>query len=138
MNILKKLLVGKVNKNYAPKFNPIQKRILNIKSIWNNDHQDDNGIEKIVRLLLSSSQLMFPGIYIKYYACKIGHEYQDLALDSYVLAKVIFPFLILINGWQNNEYVIWGLIFVLLETVLYIPTLIFASDLFSRPRSYKR
>ena len=138
MNILKKLLVGKVNKNYAPKFNPIQKRILNIKSIWNNDHQDDNGIEKIVRLLLSSSQLMFPGIYIKYYACKIGHEYQDLALDLYVLAKVIFPFLILINGWQNNEYVIWGLIFVLLETVLYIPTLIFASDLFSRPRSYKR
>lgn len=138
MNILKKLLVGKVNKNYAPKFNPIQKRILNIKSIWNNDHQDDNGIEKIVRLLLSSSQLMFPGIYIKYYACKIGHEYQDLALDLYVLAKVIFPFLILINGWQNNEYVIWGLIFVLLETILYIPTLIFASDLFSRPRSYKR
>lgn len=69
MNILKKLLVGKVNKNYAPKLNPIQKRILNIKSIWNNDHQDDNGIEKIVRLLLSSSQLMFPGIYIKYYAC---------------------------------------------------------------------
>lgn len=138
MNILKKLLVGKVNKNYAPKLNPIQKRILNIKSIWNNDHQDDNGIEKIVRLLLSSSQLMFPGIYIKYYACKIGHEYQDLALDLYVLAKVIFPFLILINGWQNNEYVIWGLIFVLLETVLYIPTLIFASDLFSRPRSYKR
>ena len=138
MNILKKLLVGKVNKNYAPKFNPIQKRILNIKSIWNNDHQDDNGIEKIVRLLLSSSQLMFSGIYIKYYACKIGHEYQDLALDLYVLAKVIFPFLILINGWQNNEYVIWGLIFVLLETVLYIPTLIFASDLFSRPRSYKR
>lgn len=138
MNILKKLLVGKVNKNYAPKLNPIQKRILNIKSIWNNDHQDYNGIEKIVRLLLSSSQLMFPGIYIKYYACKIGREYQDLALDLYVLAKVIFPFLILINGWQNNEYVIWGLIFVLLETVLYIPTLIFASDLFSRPRSYKR
>lgn len=138
MNVLKKLLVGKVNKNYAPKFNPIQKRILNIKSIWNNDHQDDNEIEKIVRLLLSSSQLMFPGIYFKYYACKIGHEYQDFALDLYVLAKVIFPFLILINGWQNNEYVIWGLIFVLLETVLYIPTLIFASDLFSRPRSYKR
>jgi hypothetical protein len=27
---------------------------------------------------------------------------------------------------------------VLLETALYIPTLIFASDLFSRPRSYKR
>ncbi|KQB43508.1 Potassium channel protein [Flavobacterium daejeonense] len=30
------------------------------------------------------------------------------------------------------------MIYVMLETVLYIPTLIFASDLFSRPRSYKR
>jgi hypothetical protein len=39
---------------------PYSKRILNIKAIWNNDHQDDNGIEKIVRLFLSSSQLFFP------------------------------------------------------------------------------
>ena len=50
MSFLKKLLVGKVSKTYRPRYNPIQKRILNIKSIWNNDHQDDNGIEKIVRL----------------------------------------------------------------------------------------
>jgi hypothetical protein len=81
---------------------------------------------------------LFPGIYIKYFVGKIGHEYQDLAIDLYVLAKVIFPFLILINGWQSNDCIIWILVFVLLETVLYIPTLIFASDLFSRPRSYKR
>ena len=95
-SILRKLLVGKVSRSYVPKYNPIQKRILNIKSIWNNDHQDDNGIEKIVRLLLSGSQLLFPGIYIKYFACKKGYEYQDLALDFYVLAKVVFPILILI------------------------------------------
>ena len=90
--ILKKLLLGKTS-NFLerPKYNPIQKRIRNIKSIWNNDHQDDNGIEKIVRLFLSSSQLLFPGIYIKYCASKKGVEYQDLALDFYVLLKVIFP-----------------------------------------------
>ncbi|HLO73334.1 MAG TPA: ion channel [Flavobacterium sp.] len=137
-SILRKLLVGKVSRSYVPKYNPIQKRILNIKSIWNNDHQDDNGIEKIVRLLLSGSQLLFPGIYIKYFACKRGYEYQDLALDFYVLAKVVFPILILMNQWQSNIYIVWMLVYLLLETVLYIPTLIFASDLFSRPRSYKR
>ena len=136
--ILRKLLIGKVSTTYKPKYNPIQKRILNIRSIWNNDHQDDNGIEKIVRLILSSSQLLFPGIYIKYLACKMGHEYQDLALDFYVLAKVLFPFLILINGWQDHSVIIIIMVYVLIETVLYIPTLIFASDLFSRPRSYKR
>ncbi|WP_409204834.1 potassium channel family protein [Flavobacterium sp.] len=135
---IKKLLLGNVLPKDKPKHNPIQKRIENIKSIWNNDHQDDNGIEKIIRLLLSSSQLLFPGTYIKYFANKKGSEYQDLALDFYILAKVMFPLIILINQWQHNIYIIIVMVYVLLETVLYIPTLIFASDLFSRPRSYKR
>jgi ABC-type Na+ efflux pump permease subunit len=133
-----KLFVGKVSSDYKPKYNPIQKRILNIKSIWNNDHQDDNGIEKIVRLLLSISQLLFPGIYIKYTACKVGHEYQDLVMDIYILLKVAFPILILYNNLQSNTFLIYLMLYVLAETLLYIPTLIFASDLFTRPRSYKR
>jgi hypothetical protein len=136
--ILRKLLVGKVSRNYKPKLNPIQKSLLNIRAIWNNDHQDDNGIEKIVRLFLSGSQLLFPGIYIKYLACKKGYEYQDLALDFYVVGKVIFPLLTLIYDWQSSSFVVWILVYLLFETVLYIPTLIFASDSFSRPRSYKR
>jgi hypothetical protein len=138
MGFIRKLLIGKVSVNYKPKFNPIERRILNIRAIWNNDHQFDNGIEKIVRLFLSSSQLLFPGVYIKYLANKIGHVYQDLALDFYVLAKFIFPILILKNQWQYNHIILYTMIYLLLETVLYIPTLIFASDLFSRPRSYKR
>ena len=135
---LKKLLLGRVSEVSSSKYNPLEKRIRNIKSIWDNDHQDDNGIEKIVRLLLSISQLLFPGIYIKYLANKKGHEYQDLAMDFYILAKFIFPILILKNHWQHYSVLIWIMTYFLLETVLYIPTLIFASDLFTRPRSYKR
>jgi hypothetical protein len=56
MKEIRKLLLGNISK-VERTFNPIQKRIQNIKSIWNNDHQDDNGIEKIVRLFLSSSLL---------------------------------------------------------------------------------
>lgn len=136
--ILSKLLLGNVSNVIKPRFNPLQKRIQNIKSIWNNDHQDDNGLEKITRLFLSSSQLLFPGIYIKYFANKKGIEYQDLALDSYVLLKVFFPVLILMNHWEHQSYIVYIMVYLLLETVLYIPTLIFASDLFSKPRSYKR
>lgn len=136
--ILIKLLLGKVSRIKKPDYNPIQKRIQNIKAIWNNDHQDDNGIEKIVRLFLSSSILLFPGIYIKYLANLKGYQYRDLALDFYVLLKISFPLIILINHLQSNSILIGIMIYVLLETVLYIPTLIFASDLFSRPRSYKR
>jgi hypothetical protein len=46
MGFFKKLLIGKVNENYKSKYDPIDRRILNIRSIWNNDHQDDNGIER--------------------------------------------------------------------------------------------
>ncbi len=137
-SILKKLLLGNLSKIPKPEYNPVQKRIMNIKAIWDNNHQDDNGIEKLVRLFLSSSQLLFPGVYIKYLAYLKGYEYRDLALDFYVLLKVTFPLLILINHWHSYHFVIWIMIYVLLETVLYIPTLIFASDMFSKPRSYKR
>jgi len=135
---LKKLLIGNGTKFEPSSLNPIQKRIHNIKAIWNNDHQDDNGIEKIIRLFLSSSQLLFPGIYIKFLANKKGPQYVDLSLDFYVLLKVLFPILILINHWQVNNFVIYAMVYVLLETILYIPTLIFASDTFSKPRSYRR
>lgn len=137
-NFFRKLLLGNVTQNDKPKYNPIERRILNIRAIWNNDHQDDNGIEKIVRLLLSISQLLFPGIYIKYIANKIGYQYQDLAMDFYILAKLLFPIIILKNELQHYDWIIYILAYLLLETILYIPTLIFASDVFTRPRSYKR
>jgi hypothetical protein len=134
----KKLLLGKVSMKDKPKVDPIQKRILNIKSIWNNDHQDDNGIEKIVRLFLSISQLVFPGVYIKYVLYKTKFEWQDLAMDIYILVKLAFPFFILINQWQHFSLIIVLMVYFLAETILYIPTLIFASDMLSKPRSYKR
>ena len=134
----KKLLLGKVSIKDKPKVDPIQKRILNIQSIWNNDHQDDNGIEKIVRLLLSISQLVFPGVYIKYVLYKTKFEWQDLVMDMYILVKLAFPFFILINQWQHFSLIIALMVYFLAETILYIPTLIFASDMLSKPRSYKR
>lgn len=138
MGFFRKLFIGDVSSIRIPKFSPIQKRILNIKSIWNNDHQGDNGIEKIFRLFLSISQLLFPGIYLKTIASRINPVYKDLAMDFYILLKVAFPFFILYHHWQKYDALIYIMVFLLLETVLYIPTLIFASDLFSRPRSYKR
>ncbi|MBY0244288.1 MAG: potassium channel family protein, partial [Sphingobacteriaceae bacterium] len=137
-SFLKKLLIGSAVKSSKSEYNPIQKRIQNIKAIWNNNHQDDNGIEKVVRLFLSSSILLFPGVYLKYLANKKGSEYRDLAIDFYILLKISFPLLILVNHWQQHPFVIALMIYVLIETILYIPTLIFASDTFSQPRSYKR
>lgn len=139
-HFLRKLLLGNITKTDKPllKVNPIRKRIVNIQSIWNNDHQEDNGIEKIFRLFLSISQLIFPGVYIKYLFSRKNYEYQDIAMDTYIILKLLFPIYILKNNLQDQNILIYIMVYVLLETILYIPTLIFASDMLSRPKSYKR
>jgi hypothetical protein len=51
----------------SPKFNPVQ-RDSEHKAIWNNDHQDDNGIEKIVCFFLRRSY--FSWVYINIFVSK--------------------------------------------------------------------
>ena len=136
--LLKKLILARPEVDNIPAKGSIDKRIRNIRSIWHNKHQDDIGIEKLLRLFLASSQFLFLGIYIKHFFGKKGVGYQELSVDFFVLVKVIFPILILYTGIQNNNIVYALLIWFLLETVLYLATLVFASDIFSRPRSYRR
>lgn len=135
--IFKKLVIGNKKANNAPS-GSIEKRINNIKAIWNNDHNDDVGIEKIFRLFLASSQFLFPGIYIKHISGKKGSQYQDLAMDGYILIKVFLPFFILFFQYTTSHVVTGFIIWLMMETMLYVPSLIFASDTISSPSSYRR
>ncbi|MBK8806937.1 MAG: two pore domain potassium channel family protein [Bacteroidales bacterium] len=135
---LKKLILGNPSINDRPAIGAIEKRLKNIKAIWNNEHHNDIGIEKILRLTLAISQFLFLGTYIKQIFGKKGISYQDLTVDVFVLLKVIIPILILITHSQSNSLIYIILLWFLIETLFYIPTLIFASDNFSKPRSYRR
>ncbi|MBK8485010.1 MAG: two pore domain potassium channel family protein [Saprospiraceae bacterium] len=134
----KKLILGKPNLEQKSTPKGIDHRKRNVKSIWENEHHNDIGLEKIVRLLLASSQFLFPGSYIKHYFEKKGVHYKDLAVDALVLAKVCFPIFILKFQLEHNSFFFWFQIWLVLETILYIPTLIFASDSMTRTRSYRR
>lgn len=135
---IKKLIFGKASVGEQTTTGAIDKRLRNIRSIWNNDQYYDIGIEKIFRLFLAISQFVFPGIYIKQIFGKKGIAYQDVAVDFYVLIKLIFPIVILYYHLQGSNVLFFILLWFVVETILYIPTLIFASDNFSRPRSYRR
>lgn len=134
--VVKKLVLGS-----TPSLEPtsaIASRLKNIKAIWNNEHDNDMGIEKMFRLFLAASPFIFPGVYIKEMVGRKGRAYSDLAVDMFVLFKVAFPVILLSNGWQRNPLLFAILIWFMIETVMYVPTLIFASDSLSRPRSYRR
>ncbi len=90
-----KLFIGRPHEGEFPTQGSIHKRFSNIKAIWNNVYDNDNGIEKVLRLFLAVSQFFFPGLYIKEIFSKKWIAYQDLAVDVYVLIKVFLPLFIL-------------------------------------------
>jgi len=135
---LHKLIFGKHTEIKKPTQGAIAKRLSNIKAIWNNESHDDISIEKLLRLFLSISQFLFLGTYIKEVFGKKGVAYQDFSVDLFVMFKVLFPFVILYHKIQSNDILFFFILWFLFETMLYVPTLIFASDIFSRPRSYRR
>lgn len=75
---------------------------------------------------------------MKHLFWKKGPLHQDLATEVFVLLKTAFPLFLLVTGRQNEPWLLVLMIWFLMETVMYIPTLIFASDAFSTPRSYRR
>jgi len=109
-----------------------------VVAIWNNSFEEDAGLEKLVRLLLAASQFPFPGVYIKHAFWRSGPVHQDLAVEVFVLLKTIFPLVVLYMGWWNEPVVLGLVVWLTAETLLYIPTMIFASDALPSPRSYRR
>lgn len=135
---LYKLVLGRPISGDFPTKGAIEKRVRNIQAIWNNEYDNDVGIEKLLRLFLATSQFLFPGLYIKQIFSRRWITYQDLAVDVYVLFKLIFPLILMKFGLVHQPLFLWILIWLMCETMLYVPTLIFASDVITRPRSYRR
>lgn len=134
-----KLVLGKKPRDTRPpKFGAIDRRVHNIRAIWKNQYDDDHGIEKVFRLFLAASQFFFPGLYVKEIFSRRLHPYQDLAVDAYVLLKVFLPVVLLATGNGFAPWIQALIIWSLVETLLYVPTLIFASDVIAKPRSYRR
>lgn len=134
----RKLMIGKGHPAGQEYHSTFRRRLDNIHAVWNNTYIEDAGLEKMTRLILSFSQFLFPGMYVKHVFWRMGPLYQDLATEVYVLMKTALPVFILVADLQNNAFFFAVMIWFLLETVMYIPTLIFASDAFSTPRSYRR
>lgn len=133
-----KLLFGRGHGPDVVRRNTLQGRWENVVHIWNNKYEEDAGLEKLVRLVLALSQFLFPGIYLKHLFWRNGPLHQDLATEVYVLLKTAFPVVALWQGWWQSEWIIWLNLYLMAETLLYIPTMIFASDSLSSPRSYRR
>ena len=116
--------------------------------LWNNrleQHSNAIGIERIAKLILVLLQFPFPGIYVRALFGRYGTLWKNFGIELYVLFKITSAFLILHYQMFNylhlpngkSVFYYW-VIYMITESLLYTATLVFCSDVFAKPRSYKR
>jgi hypothetical protein len=136
---IRTLLLGQEHSQPTNKLRPAFKnQWLNVKRIWTNEHYNDFGLERIIRLTLALLLFVFPGLYIRAFFGKFGLLGRKLGVELYVLIKLLLPILFFKLDWTDNLAVAIVSGIMAFETVLYLATLIFLSNEFARPISYRR
>ncbi len=136
--VLYKLFFGSPAYNIPTTHTAYQNFSLHLKGIWNNEKHNDVGFEKVLRLMLVAIQIIFPGIHIRNYFGKKGIIIRSVAIEFYVLFKTILPLVFLFTDLYRYKLVVYISFYLLTETTCYVASLIFVSDIFVKPRSYRR
>lgn len=133
------LFLGQKHTRPKNKLRPaIKNQCFNVKRIWHNKHYNDFGIERLVRLILALLQFIFPGLYIRSAFGKLGLLGRKLGVEFYVIIKLILPIIFFKFDLTNNIIVVIIASYMAIETIIYLATLIFLSNEFAQPISYRR
>jgi len=135
---IQKLFLGKPEYNVKIGQNAYASNYQNLRNVWNNQNHHDIGFEKILRLFLISVQFIFPGLHIRYLFGKMGLIVRNVAIEFYVLSKTVLPLLFIFTGWYHYKITVCISVYLLIETLCYVASLIFVSDSTLKPRSYRR
>lgn len=146
-NIFRKLILSNLAEERV-NHNSLKNHANRIKKVWDNEapnNYNSIGIERLVQLFLLSIQFIFIGTYIRYLFARGGVLRKNVGIEFFVLLKFLITFLILYfslyNSWlfQNGKSFFYYLtLYMSLETLLYIPTLLFCENVFAPRRSVGR
>jgi hypothetical protein len=135
---INKLLFGKPEYNKPLKQSAYLSHKQNLLKIWNNEKHVDIGFEKILRLFLVFIQYIFPGLHIRNFFGRYGIIKRYVANEFYVFLKTLLPLFFLLSGLYHYKITVIISIYLLIETICYVASLIFVADMFVKPRSYRR
>jgi hypothetical protein len=91
-----------------------------IKSVWNNTHYPDFGVERLFRLFLVGAKIFFPGVYIDFLTRNLSLHKRKLVGELYVIIKTMVPFLMLYFSLWSYRGLYVLIIYLLVETFLHI------------------
>lgn len=135
---LRKLIAGDYSLNAKKPGSAIKKARKQLSDEWNNRHYQDFFLERIVRLALILQSFVFPGLYIREISGRYGLKCRKISLEFYAIAKMLLPIIIILQGWYIDSWTIGVCIYLSVETILYLLSLVFLSGIYTSPISYKR
>ena len=91
-----------------------------ISDVWDNSNYNDFGIERVFRLLLVTSKIFFPGIYLEYLNRKSLYHNRKIKGELYVIFKTVMPFAMLYFGLWHHTWLFLLNIYLLIETYVYV------------------
>ncbi len=113
-----------------------RKQLHIVSTIWRNNRSEAFGLEWLVRLFLSASQLITPVMLIKVLFGRRDFYRRKIAVEYYLFFKIFFPLSCILFGWFNTVTLVVNST-MLVETLLYLVNLVFLSDVV-KPHSYRR
>jgi Ion channel len=135
---IRNLLVGPFPQPHRYVRPALQNQWHNIVAIWKNERDATFGIERLFRLILALSAYLFPGIYIRDVSGRRGLIARKLALDFYVSLKLVLPLAAFALSPQPNRWLVALFCYLGVETLFYVGSLLFISDVYKPPISQKR
>ena len=106
-----------------------------LKKVW---REETYGLERIVRVFLCLAQFFFPVLLIRDVFGRWGVLGRRLAVETYTVLKFVFPLVVLWQGWYSSKFVIFLVVYFLIDTFIHILHLIFLDDIHEAKVSYRR
>lgn len=132
---LKKILIGKKAADEKKADNAYKQQVISLKEIWNDRTY---GVERVFRLFLCLVQFIYPTLLVRSIFGGLGTTFRKLAVEFYIIIKLLFPVFVLVSGLYRYNFVIIIVVYLLSETIFHILNLIFLSDIYSVSVSYRR
>jgi hypothetical protein len=117
---------------------PILNQYFHLKRVWTSRHYADFGIERLIRLFLAAILFVFPGLYFRAVFSSLGLIARKIAVDFYVLIKMMIPVIFFYLHLTSYLPVAIFSAYMGAETLVYLASLIYLSNEFAQPISYRR
>lgn len=126
----KKIFIGPGAVSEPAAYGTYRQQALALEQLWNDEKTPSSGLERALRLFLCAAQFLYPTLLIRSLAVRAGANARKLAVEAYLLFKVLFPVLLLATGFGGKAGITL-VVYFLTETVLSVLGLIFLSDVYS-------